>query len=82
MINIIPVYGGVSTAETLSRVLDGIESATGYRPFDWMREIYDDAIAEYRQGDLFDFEGFAMSLNCFADHFIDFIRYRSLNMAV
>lgn len=64
--------------------LDRIEHATGYRPVDWLSDIYDQTYEEYWQDDSFDWDGFEMHLSCVADSFIEFIaqHYQYLNNVI
>lgn len=82
--NLISLSKGVSTWSMLNTQLDRIESETGYRPVDWLTDIYDEAYEEYMQGDSFDWDGFGMHLSCVADSFIEFIHdhYQHLNMTM
>ena len=72
---------GRSTMGILRQELDHIEHATGYRPEDWMYQMYDEAYEEYWCNDSFDWEGFEMHISCLADSFIEFIaqHYQNLN---
>lgn len=82
MKNLISIRSGSSTMGILRQTLDNIEHATGYRPDDWMSDIYDEAYEEYWSDDSFDWDGFTMHLSCVADSFIEFIaqHYQHLNM--
>ena len=84
MKNLISVSMGTSTIGVLRQELDHIEHATGYRPEDWLSDIYDEAYEEYWQDDSFDWDGFEMHLSCVADSFIEFIaqHYQHLNNTI
>ena len=82
MKNLISISSGSSTMAILRSELDRIEHKTGYRPTDWLSEIYEEAYEEYMTDDTFDWDGFTTHLSCVADSFIDFIidHYHNLNM--
>ena len=73
MKNLISLRTGKTTMGILRAQLDHIEHATGYRPDDWLSDIYNEAYEEYMQDDGFDWDGFEMHLSCVADSFIEFI---------
>ena len=84
MKNLISIPTGASTLGILRSELDRIEHKTGYRPLDWLSDIYEEAYEEYMTGDSFDWYGFELHLSCVADSFIDFIidHYQHLNMTL
>lgn len=84
MKNLIAIGRGMSTMGILRQELDHIEHSTGYRPEDWLTDIYDEAYEEYWQDDSFDWDGFEMHLSCVADSFIEFIaqHYQHLNNTI
>lgn len=61
------------TFRILRRELARIETETGYRPEDWLSDVYDESINDYMDDNGFDFDAFEMHLSCKADEFIDFI---------
>lgn len=70
--------------QILRHELDRIETETGYRPEDWLSDVYDESLNDYMEDTGFDFEGFRWHLSCKADDFIDFINehYRDLKMTI
>ena len=84
MKNLIKIGRGMSTMGILRAQLDRIEHATGYRPEDWLSDIYEEAYEEYMTGDSFDWEGFELHMSCVADSFIEFIdqHYQHLNCTI
>jgi len=82
--NLISLPLGLSTRAILRDTLDRIELETGYRPVDWLTDVYDEAYEEYMLPYGFDWDGFEMHLSCVADSFIDFIHdhYQHLNMTL
>ena len=72
---------GVSALCILRQTLDNIERATGYRPVEWMKDIYKEAYRECITAGGFDSDGFRMYMSCVADSFCDFARshYQHLN---
>ena len=83
-VSIISLSRHTSTRDILRSELNRIESATGYRPEDWLTDVYDECIDDFRTGDGFDFDGFSMHLSFMADDFIDFINehYKDLHMTI
>lgn len=72
-LSILSLSRGTSTLAMARSELKRIEAITGYRPVDWLMDIYDESLDDFRSDDgSFDFEGFAMHLSCVADSFIDF----------
>ena len=84
MKNLISIPKGISTLGILRQVLDDIEHKTGYRPLDWMSDVYDEAYEYYMIDDQFDWDGFELHLTCAADSFVDFIiaHYQNLNNSI
>ena len=81
-VSVISIALGTSTLRIMRRELTRIEQETGVRPEDWMQEVHDEAVDEYRSDcDGFDFEAFDMHMSCVADSFIDFWNehYQHLN---
>jgi len=83
-VSIISLSRSTSTVRIMRRELNRIEQATGIRPEDWMQEIHDDAVNEYRNDGDFDFDSFDLHLSCVADSFIDFWNehYQFLNNTI
>lgn len=84
-LSIISVSRGTSTLSMVRSELNRIESFTGYRPTDWLTDIHDESLDDFRSDDgSFDFDGFAMHLSCVADSFIEFIQehYQHLHMTI
>lgn len=81
MKNLIAIGRGMSTLGILRSQLDHIEHSTGYRPEDWLSDVYEEAYDEYMTDEGFDWEGFELHLSCVADSFIEFIaqHYQHLN---
>ena len=81
MKNLIAIGRGMSTLGILRSQLDHIEHSTGYRPEDWLSDIYEEAYDEYMTDEGFDWEGFELHISCVADSFIEFIaqHYQHLN---
>jgi len=81
MKNLIAIGRGMSTLGVLRSQLDHIENTTGYRPEDWLSDVYEEAYDEYMTDEGFDWEGFELHLSCVADSFIEFIaqHYQHLN---
>lgn len=79
--NLIHLPDGKSTLSILRHQLDLIEHATGYRPEDWLSDVYDESYEEYMTDSGFDWDGFEMHISCVADSFIEFIaqHYQHLN---
>lgn len=84
MKNLIKIGRGMSTLGILRTQLDHIEHATGYRPEDWLTDVYEEAYDEYWNNGEFDWEGFELHLSCVADSFIEFIaqHYQHLNCTI
>lgn len=78
---LISIPRGTSTYQILLNSLDYIERMTGYRPVDWLTDVYDEAYEEFIRSDPFDWDGFEMHMSCAADSFVEFIQshYQHLN---
>ena len=83
-VSVISLSRNTSTVRIMRRELNRIEQTTGVRPEDWLQEVHDDAVNEYRNGDDFDFESFDLHMSCVADNFIDFWKehYQFLNNTI